>query len=92
MLCVLCFVAWVLQTLNKIFRSGYSRVPIYDRDRNDVVGLILAKDLLFIDPEDELPMRSFMTVFCRPIQTVWPDDKLNDVSVADEINPNKGVI
>jgi metal transporter CNNM len=45
---VVCF---VLQTLYDIFKSGYSRIPVYDRDRNDVVGLILAKDLIFIDPE-----------------------------------------
>ncbi len=52
---------------------------MYEKDRNDVVGLILAKDLLFIDPEDELPMRSFMSLFCRPIQSVWPDDRLTEV-------------
>lgn len=35
----------------EIFKSGYSRIPVYDRDRHDVVGLILAKDLIFVDPE-----------------------------------------
>jgi metal transporter CNNM len=35
----------------EIFKSGYSRIPVYDKDYNDVVGLILAKDLIFIDPE-----------------------------------------
>jgi metal transporter CNNM len=35
----------------EIFKSGYSRIPVYDRDRDDVVGLILAKDLIFVDPE-----------------------------------------
>lgn len=32
-----------------IFKSGYSRIPVYDRDRNDIIGLILAKDLIFVD-------------------------------------------
>jgi metal transporter CNNM len=35
----------------EIFKSGYSRIPVFEKDRNDVVGLILAKDLIFIDPE-----------------------------------------
>lgn len=35
----------------EIFKSGYSRIPVFDKDRNDVAGLILAKDLLFIDPD-----------------------------------------
>lgn len=68
-----------MQTLNRLFRAGYSRIPIYERDQNDVVGLILAKDLLFIDPEDELPMRNFMSVFSRKIERVWPDQKLHEV-------------
>ena len=39
------------QTLSKIFKSGYSRIPVYGRDTNDIVGLILTKDLIFLDPE-----------------------------------------
>jgi metal transporter CNNM len=46
----------VADTLNyklvyEIFKSGYSRIPVYEKDKDDVVGLILAKDLIFIDPE-----------------------------------------
>ena len=35
----------------EIFKSGFSRIPVYEKDYDDVVGLILAKDLIFIDPE-----------------------------------------
>ncbi len=45
---MLCF---NLQTIYKIFKSGYSRIPIYDEDDNHVVSIILTKDLVFIDPE-----------------------------------------
>lgn len=45
---MLCF---NLQTIYKIFKSGYSRIPIYDEDVNHVVSIILTKDLVFIDPE-----------------------------------------
>jgi metal transporter CNNM len=38
----------------EIFKSGYSRIPVYEKDKDDVVGLILAKDLIFIDPEVRL--------------------------------------
>jgi metal transporter CNNM len=37
------------------------------------------KDLIFIDPEDEIPLRSFLTVFSRPLPSVWPDQKLDEV-------------
>jgi len=39
------------QVLSLIFKGGYSRIPIFDKNRSDIVGLILAKDLIFIDPE-----------------------------------------
>ena len=42
---------FLLQTLSKIFKSGYSRIPVYGRNTNDIVGLILTKDLIFLDPE-----------------------------------------
>lgn len=41
----------MVQTMGDIFKSGYSRIPIYGQDKNDIVGLILAKDLICIDPE-----------------------------------------
>ena len=37
------------------------------------------KDLIFIDPEDEVPIRSFVQIFGRGIHFVWPDDTLGDV-------------
>ena len=39
------------QTLRRIFQSGYSRIPIYERDRNDVIGILRTKDLIFVNPE-----------------------------------------
>jgi CBS domain containing-hemolysin-like protein len=39
------------KTLYEIFKAGYSRIPVYDKDKNDIVGLLLAKDLIFVDPE-----------------------------------------
>ena len=35
----------------EIFKSGYSRIPVFDKDENDILGLLLAKDLIFVDPE-----------------------------------------
>lgn len=62
----------------EIFKSGYSRIPVFDKDRNDVAGLILAKDLLFIDPDDETPVRNFVNLFGRKPMVVWHDQKLGE--------------
>jgi metal transporter CNNM len=68
-----------VQLLQSIFRAGYSRIPVYDKDKNDVVGVLLAKDLLLIDPKEEIPIRNFMTVFGRQPIIVWPDQTLGEI-------------
>lgn len=65
--------------MSEIFKSGYSRIPVYGESRNDIVGLMLTKDMIFIDPEDEVPIVNFMNLFHRPFQMVWNDDKLGEV-------------
>ncbi len=66
---------------------------MYGPERNDLVGVMLAKDMIFIDPEvlvsclflfivvnqDEVPVVNFMNLFHRPFQMVWNDAKLGDV-------------
>jgi hypothetical protein len=46
------------QTLSEIFKSGYSRIPVYGVDRHDIIGLILTKDLIFLDPDVRTDTRS----------------------------------
>jgi metal transporter CNNM len=80
-LCNDCFMLSIendlnFSTISSIFQSGFSRIPIYERTKDLIVGLLLVKDLIFVDPEDEIPLRSFMRVFGRSILTVWSDDNL----------------
>jgi len=67
------------KTITEIFRSGYSRIPVYEKDRHDVVGILLVKDLIFVDPDDATPVRHFIQIFGRNFHLLWPDDKLGDV-------------
>ena len=65
--------------IRTIFESGYSRIPVWGKDRSDVVGLLFVKDLIFVDPEDETPVLNFIHIFGRGVHKVWPDSKLGDV-------------
>jgi len=44
-----------------------------------VVGILLTKDLIFVDPEDETPVKSFVDMFGRNVQTAWYDTKLSEI-------------
>lgn len=45
------------ETMKQIYDSGFSRMPIYEEDRNNIVGILHLRDLTFIDPEDCIPVR-----------------------------------
>jgi len=65
------------KTLSEIFKAGYSRIPVFDQeDKNDVIGLMLVKDLIFVDPEDDTPVLNFVQLFGRQPTLVWNDDTL----------------
>ena len=61
-------------------QQGFSRIPVYGHDREDILGLLLVKDLIFIDPEDATPVENFIKVFGRAVVgPVWEDQKLDEV-------------
>ena len=41
-------------TLKEIYDSGYSRIPIYEFKRSNIVGILMARDLILINPESDL--------------------------------------
>ena len=49
------------------------------RSQNNIIGLLFVKDLIFIDPSDESPIRNFVQIFGRNVHYTWPDEKLGDV-------------
>jgi len=54
-------------SLERIFKSGHSRVPVVTRatryENEQVIGLLFVKDLILLDPEDELPVRNIIDTF-----------------------------
>ena len=48
------------QLLKRILRRGHSRIPIYDGERANVVAILLVKQLLLVDPDEALPIRSII--------------------------------
>ncbi|KAH0577635.1 Transmembrane domain-containing protein [Spironucleus salmonicida] len=45
-------------TFSEIYENGYSRVPIYLRDRNNIVGVLLTKQLIKYSPLVSIDLRS----------------------------------
>ena len=39
------------QVLMDIYKSGFTRIPVYEIDRMNIVGMLFTKDLILIDPD-----------------------------------------
>ncbi|XP_010552479.1 PREDICTED: DUF21 domain-containing protein At1g47330 [Tarenaya hassleriana] len=65
-----------LETLNTIMAMGHSRVPVYFGTPTHIIGLILVKSLLSVDPRKEVPLRK-MTI--RKIPRVSETMPLYDI-------------
>ncbi|KAJ1940139.1 hypothetical protein FBU59_003901 [Linderina macrospora] len=40
--------------MTEMLRRGHSRVPVYDTERTNIVGVLLVKSLILLDPDDGL--------------------------------------
>ena len=59
-----------------VVESGHSRVPVMDEDRDDIVGILLAKDLLRLSTQ-QLRERFDIREFMRPAVFVPESKRLN---------------
>merc|ERR1719226_334076 len=66
-------------TIREIFETGFSRVPVYGKDKNDYIGLLYTKDLMLADPEDEMLLGDFIRIFNRRVETFQKSTKLPTV-------------
>ncbi|XP_047316382.1 DUF21 domain-containing protein At1g47330 [Impatiens glandulifera] len=65
-----------LETLNAIMTKGHSRVPVYSSTPSNIIGLVLVKNLLGVDPDDAVPLRKMLI---RKIPRVSEDMPLYDI-------------
>lgn len=46
------------KTVTEILRMGYTRIPIYSGERNNVGSLLFVKDLALLDPDDNFTVKT----------------------------------
>eukprot|EP01094_Clydonella_sp_ATCC50884_P029205 TRINITY_DN9064_c0_g2_i2.p1 TRINITY_DN9064_c0_g2~~TRINITY_DN9064_c0_g2_i2.p1 ORF type:complete len:514 (+),score=231.20 TRINITY_DN9064_c0_g2_i2:349-1890(+) len=66
-------------TIAKMLSSGYSRVPVYKGDKENVVGLLFVKDLALLNPEENIPLGRILEVYGRNFPRVFSDTPLNEM-------------
>ncbi|PAN45722.1 hypothetical protein PAHAL_9G137500 [Panicum hallii] len=64
------------ELLQEVLEKGHSRVPVYYEKKTNIIGLILVKNLLSVNADHEVPIKS---VTIRKIPRVFEDMPLYDI-------------
>jgi metal transporter CNNM len=47
-------------TMLAIYKSGFTRIPVYESSRHNIVGILYVKDLILVDPDDETELSAVL--------------------------------
>lgn len=47
-------------TMLAIYKSGFTRIPVYEGARANIVGILYVKDLILVDPDDETELSAVL--------------------------------
>lgn len=64
------------ETLQLISDSGHSRIPVYQANKNNIIGVLFAKDLLLVNPQENTKVLLLVKFYDRRCHTVTADTKL----------------
>ncbi|XP_005400739.2 PREDICTED: metal transporter CNNM4 isoform X3 [Chinchilla lanigera] len=64
-------------TMSEIMESGYTRIPVFEGERSNIVDILYVKDLAFVDPDDCTPLKTITRFYNHPVHFVFHDTKLD---------------
>jgi metal transporter CNNM len=64
------------KTLERILASGYTRIPVYEKDPKNVVALLHVRDLAYVHASDRTSLRTLCKFYNHPVNFVFEDTKL----------------
>lgn len=56
---------------------GYSRIPVYEQDRSNIVGLLNVKQLTLLDANDNLPLKTVISYYQNQLFFVFENTRLD---------------
>uniref|UniRef100_A0A3P9HA54 Metal transporter n=1 Tax=Oryzias latipes TaxID=8090 RepID=A0A3P9HA54_ORYLA len=74
-------------TMSEIMESGYTRIPVYEGERSNIMDILYVKDLAFVDPDDCTTLKTITKFYNHPVHFVFHDTKLD--SMLEEFKKGK---
>ncbi|XP_050049272.1 unextended protein-like isoform X1 [Dermacentor andersoni] len=67
------------ETMSEIVKRGYTRIPVYEGTKQNIVSLLNTKDLTFVDPDDAIPLATVCSFYKHPLSFVFQDETLDSL-------------
>ena len=66
-------------TMKELYESGFSRIPVYDGNKCNIVHLLYMRDLAFVDPDDKTTLASHVQFYQHEMLFFFEDTPLDDL-------------
>lgn len=64
-------------TLREIYTMGFSRIPIYEGNRNNIIGILMARDLILINPDKyTITLKQLSSIIIRDVVHINEQDRV----------------
>ena len=67
------------ETIARIAQEGFSRIPIYEGTRENVVGLLHVKDFTLLDPDDNMPVNALLEFYSHKVSFCEADRPIDEM-------------
>ncbi|XP_043266267.1 unextended protein isoform X2 [Colletes gigas] len=65
------------ETVSEIMKSGFSRIPVFEGARTNIVTMLYIKDLAFVDPDDNMPLKTLCQFYKNQCNFIFEDVTLD---------------
>jgi metal transporter CNNM len=63
--------------LREIYSKGFSRIPIFEKTKDNIVGILMARDLILINPDKALiTLKQMSSILIRDVVAIHDKDRL----------------
>lgn len=66
-------------TMKEIYDSGFSRIPVYQDTKENIVHLLYIRDLAFVDADDKTLLASHLQFYQREVLFFFEDTTLEEI-------------
>jgi metal transporter CNNM len=64
-------------SMREIYKMGHSRIPVYEHNKDNIIGILMARDLLLINPDRvDVSLKQLSSILLRNTVNISADDKL----------------